>query len=274
MDHLLAEDVRERLAEDGRLEDVEVILPLDGDEGVTPGDIGKLARDTIQSRLVIFDVRRQTLPRLQEPFNRVAGFNRGDLNDTFYTLVIGDGPVNLFKPDSRMEVFASHLAKFRLDYGPAAYFFDPFVHYDLDELANVGIDRANTLPTEIPRRLAHGFVGDEIDVRKVRRHFRAANKPPEKRARARRKRIKALAQFYKSRLKKVFPEERDRWEGLLTNVGCSITGESLRLHLYPLFFTDWVCDVLAKARTGIPLNRQRGRAYFGDMQGRGGDRPT
>jgi hypothetical protein len=249
LDHVLAADICERLGDDARLARVELIVPGQGREGITVQHVADLAKETISSRVIILDVRSQTLARLQEPFNRVAGFNRGDLNERCFTIVIGDGPPKLFRPDTTLDVFAPLLAKCRIDYSPAAFFFDPFIHYGPDERVSFGLDEAGGLPTEIPRRLAHTFKGERVLVEDVRRYFRAAGAEAAAKEAAKRRRMDTLVRLYKKRLAEAFAERRREAYPWLSKEGYTLVDETLRVHLYPLYFEDWVADLIDMART-------------------------
>lgn len=250
MDRILAEDVCERIGDDRRMADVELCVPGDDVSEISVADVHEAARDTIASRVLILDVRLLTLPLLQEAYNRVSGFNRGDLNQLCYTLVIGDGPRKLFHPGTSVEVFASHLAKFRKDYGPACFFYDPFLHYTDDERRRFALGEANKLPEETPKRLISGFKDGEPLVSEVRRYFRAASALPAKKDHVKARRQTKLVKIFKRRIAESFPADKQTLAAWLSTDGYSISGEPLSLHVYPLYFEDWVWNLLEKARAG------------------------
>ncbi|NQU76637.1 MAG: hypothetical protein HQ546_10030 [Planctomycetes bacterium] len=247
LDPILATDVVERLGDNPRTRNFELIVPGDGKPGITVKDVAQLTRDTICSRVLILDVRSHSLPRLQEAYNRVVGFNRGDLNERCYTVLIGDGPPRIGQPNTSIEVFAPFLAKHRLDYSPAVFFYDPFVHYEHDETFAFGLDGSHALPNAIPSRLAKAFKEDEADVEQVRQYFRAVSVPADQRAEVKNRRLAKLTRFYKKRIISLFPADKNlgRW---LRKEGYSIEGETLRLNLYPLFFEEWVLELMYKAK--------------------------
>jgi len=194
------------------------------------------------------DVRSYTLPRLQQAYNSIVGYNRQDLNRFCHSLLIGDGPLNLFHAGRSLDVFVPHLANHRKDYQPAVFFYDPFIHYTKDERHAVGIDQNGRLPQAVPKRLANRFRPKNPTVQEIRRYFRGASAPPEQRQQVKQERQKKLARLYEKRIAEEFPHHKDKAACWLRREGCSLAGESLKLHLYPLFFEDWVFELMEKAR--------------------------
>ncbi|NLF32181.1 MAG: hypothetical protein GX591_15000 [Planctomycetes bacterium] len=248
LDAALAADVDERIRFDPRMGGVEVILPAAGRGAIEVEDIAAVAQETIRGRLFIFDVRRLTLPRLQEPFNRIVGFNRADLNERCFSLCIGDGPVDLFRPGTSINVFSPVLAQNRIDYSPAAFFFDPLTHFTPDERPPVGIDQSTRLPDELPPRLAREFDDSAVSARRVREYFRAAGAPPAEREERKLRRLEKLEKLYRLRLRRAWPERAaDLAAAIMSFEGYRTPDETLPLHTYPFFFEDWVFDCLRKA---------------------------
>ena len=248
LDRVLVEDVVERLADAPRLRGVEVLAPASGERPLSVEAVEKMTRDTITSRVVILDVRSQTLPRLRHAYNLVVGLNRADLNETCFSMLIGDGPLRLFHPGTTVDLFAGLLAQLRVDYSPSAFFYDPFLHYSQDERRELALDVAHDLPNEVPRRLARAFTnGGEATVEDVRKYFRAAGLPLGRRERARDRRLGKLIQFFRRRMAEAFPDEGRLADSWLSKAGYVMPDETLRLHLYPLFFEDWAADLLARA---------------------------
>jgi len=139
--------------------------------------IEKTASDTVFSRLLIFDVRKFTLPKLHRCYNKIVGYNRKDFNRLCYTVLIGDGPLNLFQAGKSLDVFVSHLAAHRVDYHPAVFFYDPFLHYEPNEVPPPGIGDEFLIPDKVPQRLVPYFQeGQDMQVGKARRFFRATRK--------------------------------------------------------------------------------------------------
>ncbi len=248
LDPVLTKDVSERISDDPRMQDCELIVPRNEQSPAeSVQELERMAAGTITSKLLILDVRSQTLPRLQHAYNKVVGYNRKDFNDLCYTLLIGDGPLDLFHPGKSVEVFVPHLARFRQDFEPARFFYDPFLHYTSEERENLGIDHGSPLPVLMPKRLAKGFK-QKAFVAEVRRYFRAASVPEKKRQKAKERRQKKLAEFFRFRIAKAFPEDKHHLQAWLSKGGYGVEGEILRLHLYPLFFEDSVFELMNKAQ--------------------------
>jgi hypothetical protein len=240
LDRILADDVYERIHNDPRMEGYTIKKPTKGiQQGVE--EIEAMAPDTVSSRLLIIDVRRSTLPVLQKAFNKVVGYNRRDLNKLCYIILIGDGPINLFQSGKCLDPFVSYLAKHRVDYYPAAFFYDPFLHYEPDEISRTPADLAALIPTKLPKRLAPYFKEQTITVANIRRFFRATGKPKK----VKQKRLKKLTNLYKKRTQVQFPNDQSRLKAWFTRDGIQLATE--RLHLYPLFFEDWTCELIEKA---------------------------
>lgn len=241
LDKTLADDIYDRIHSDNRMKGYNLIKPQNDSikEGIA--EIESMAPETTASKLIIFDVRRSTLPSLQQAYNKTVGYNRRDFNSLCYTVLIGDGPLALFHTDKCLDIFAEHLSKYRTDYYPAAFFFDPFLHYEPDEIQADAISFSSIVQINIPKQLAPYFKGQTITVNDVRRYFRAAGKPKP----VRQKRLKILAGLYKKRIKEQFPNEIQQLEPLLSKEGLEISIE--RLHLYPLFFEDWIFELSQKA---------------------------
>ena len=252
LDRVLAADVYERLKTSPRTRRVELILPTDTKKSeITVEDIDNLALDTMKSQLLIIDVRSHTLPRLQQSYNKIVGYNRADFNLYCYTVVIGDGPANLFAEGGDMDDFAPHLAKFRIDYHPAVFFYDPLLHYSHTEKLAMGIDRDNSIPETIPRRLERGFEGEHVTVEHVREYFRAAGAAKDKKKAKKRRRLGRLAKLYRKKIAKEFPETGDQLAKCFEKEGCSFAGEALPLNTYPFYFEEWIAELLEKAKTAI-----------------------
>jgi hypothetical protein len=242
LDPVLATDVCERIKVDKRLRRYTVICPRATGVRDTLEEIERTAQETVSSRLIIFDVRRVTLPRLRRVFNAVVGYNRRDFNSLCYSICIGDGPMNLFHNGQFVELFVPHLAAHRADFYPAVFFYDPFLHYEPSEFQLQALDDEFTIPDRIPQRLARCFRNDGMKVGAVRRFFRATDK--DEATRKRRRRI--LRQVYKKRLVELFPEHQEQFRDLLSRQG--IRWASEKMNLYPLYFEDWVYVLLRKAR--------------------------
>jgi len=254
LDTVLAADVYERLRTSPHIPRVELVLPGNIKKSqISVEDIDNLALDTMTSRLLIIDVRSNTLPRLQRSYNKIVGYNRADFNLYCYTVLIGDGPANLFAEGGDAGDFAPLLAKFRIDYSPAVFFYDPLLHYSHREKLAMGIDRDNSIPVTIPRRLEKGFEsqGEHVTVEDVRKYFRADGAPDDKKRAKRRRRLGRLAKLYRKKIAKQFPEVADEFVKCFKKGGYSFTGEALPLNTYPFYFEEWIAELLEKTKTAI-----------------------
>jgi len=242
LDNILAIDVYERIHCDPRMKYCQLVRPQKTQIKETVAEIDSMARDTISSRVLIIDVRKRTLTMLQKAYNKIVGYNRRDFNKLCYTILIGDGPVNLFQAGKSLDVFVSHLSSHRVDYHPAVFFYDPFLHYEPDEIRHRAIDDEFILPDKLPRRLAPYFKGqNDVTVSNVRRFFRATGRTEQ----VRKERLEILRGLYRERIAEQFPHHKDQLKAWLSRGGIRLASE--KLHLYPLFFEDWVYDLIEKA---------------------------
>lgn len=243
VDPILGTDVRERCRADDRLKHCVVIQPYATNVRDALEQIEAMAKDTTTSRLIVFDVRRATLPKLHRSFNAIVGYNRRDFNTLCYSICIGDGPMNLFLDSHGMDVFVPFLAAHRVDYYPAVFFFDPFLQYEPNELEVRGIDEDFVIPDAVPRRMVRYLQKTEnVKLDKIRRFFRAADKDEQ----VKDQRHRMLRRLYKRQLTAQFPDHRERVKHLLSRMGVRLATE--RMNLYPLFFEDWMYKFLRKAK--------------------------
>jgi hypothetical protein len=240
-DPVLATDVCERIRHDPRLKGCQLTAPREGRVRQAAEEIEGMAQDTVFSRLLVTDVRKLTLPMLRRAYNKIVGYNRRDLNRLCYIILIGDGPGDLFYEGKTLDVFVPYLAVHRVDFHPAAFFFDPFLHYEPDEIEHPGIDEEFVLPDKIPRRFVPYFKEEDMTVAKARCYFRATDKDDE----LRKKRRRRLRSLYKKRTAEQFPNEKEHLRAWLSKKGLRLASE--KMHLYPLFFEDWVYDLMHKA---------------------------
>ncbi|HUT30857.1 MAG TPA: hypothetical protein VMX13_13780 [Sedimentisphaerales bacterium] len=242
LDNILAADIYERIHYDPRMKYYELVRPQKAGVKETVIEIDGMALDTVGSKLLILDVRRDTLPMLQRSYNKVVGYNRRDLNRLCYSILIGDGPVNLFQAGKSLDVFISHLSSHRVDYHPAVFFYDPFLHYEADEIQHRRLDDEFVLRDRLPKRLVRYFKkGEDVGVDSIRRFFRATGKPEQ----VVKDRLKILRDMYERRIAEQFPHHEDQLKAWLSKEGIRLATE--KLHLYPLFFEDWVYDLMQKA---------------------------
>jgi len=240
LDRVLAEDVYQRLRCDIRTRYYELILPKQSQWQKRLEEIDAMASQTTMSRLLIMDVRRNTLPKLHQAYNKIIGYSRKDLNRYCFTVLIGDGPLNLFAAGKSPDVFVPYLARQRNDYNSAVFFFDPFIHYEPEEVDSyMGEDF--TIPTNLPKRLAAFFPEPGVTIDSVRKFFRASDQNEA----VKKQRLKVLAALYMKRINEQFPEHKDRLKDLLTKNGVQLASE--KMNMYPLFFEDWVHELMQKA---------------------------
>jgi hypothetical protein len=243
IDPILAADVYERIHAYPKLANCELVRPRATAIRDAVEEITQFAQDTTTARVLILDVRRATLPKLRGAFNTVIGYNRRDINKLCYTVLIGDGPPTLFADGRGIDVFVLYLASHRVDYHPAAFFFDPLLHYQPGELEARAIDDEFALPDSIPRRLIPYFQKSEnVKVDKIRRFFRAMGKGHEMYRRRRR----MLKRMYKKRIAEQYPGREGQLKAWMSRKGLHLATE--RLHLYPLYFEEWVHDLIQRAR--------------------------
>jgi hypothetical protein len=243
IDPVLAADVYERVHAYPKLKHCELVRPRATAVRDAVGEIAQFAQDTTTARILVLDVRRATLPKLRGILNAIVGYNRKDFNKLCYTVLIGDGPPTLFANGRGVDVFVLYLASHRVDYHPAVFFFDPLLHYEPGELEARAIDDEFTLPDGIPRRLIPYFQRSEnVKVDKIRRFFRATGKDHE----THRRRRRMLKRMYKKRIAEQFPGRERQLRAWMSRKGLHLATE--RLHLYPLYFEDWVYDLIQKAR--------------------------
>jgi hypothetical protein len=245
---MLGRDVHSRLR-DELDEGVEMLLPGEGLKGgeIKVCDIDRLADASLDSRVIIFDVRSQSLVRMQQSYNKIVGYNRADLNERCFSVCIGDGPVRLFQSGTGLEVFGKHLAKIRSDYWPAAFFYDPLLHYENDE-QTFGSAAAESMPVKVPKRFERTFTGGDINVEHVREYFRAEGSEGKARLDKKKRRMKKLRQVILKRMVKAFGGEADDYTDYLSEEGVEFSGEQLRLNVYPFYFERVVKKLLAKAK--------------------------
>ncbi len=240
LDAALADDVYERLRAHRQTKTYQLIVPKQPQRRSKVEEIEAMASETTSSRVLILDVRRASLPQLQPAYNKIVGYNRRDLNKLCYTLLIGDGPLNLFQQGKDIDVFVPHLAAMRVDYNPAVFFFDPFIHFEPDEI-ELSVDGEFTLPDKLPRRLAPYFAESGLRVDTIRSFFRAAGQPDH----VRQQRLKILAALYLKRIGEQFPGREEQLKGLLSKEGVRLATE--KMNLYPIFFEEWVDELMMKA---------------------------
>jgi hypothetical protein len=261
LDAVLADDICARLADDPRTKYAQRVAPLG--RNITVANLEALAKGTVHSRVIILDVRSLTLPRLMNPYNMVIGYNRQDINEHCYTILIGDGPHSLFATQHSFDSMAGMLARFRIDFHPAVFFFDPFGHYPHDERVGLQLDAQHGWPDGIPKRLAKWFAQDDLRVDEVRKYFRASSSLAAMRQAAKAKRTQKLRLMLEQRIAELAPGQEEQLLPILSKTGLKVQGETLPVNTYPLFFEDWVVELMqrrpsqADKGTGPPATRTK-----------------
>lgn len=240
LDRVLGWDIYDRLHNDSKTRFYELVVPRQADWRLRLEEIDSIVDRTVYARMLIMDVRRATLHKLQQAYNKIIGYSRKDLNRFCFTVLIGDGPLNLFQPGKPPDVFVPYLANLRRDYNAAVFFFDPFIHYEPEETES-SMDEDFMLPSKPPQRLASYFPQAGVTVDSVRRFFRAT----EQNGAVKKQRLKTIAALYMKRIGEQFPEHKDLLHGLLTKNGAQLGSE--KMNLYPVFFEEWVHELMQKA---------------------------
>jgi len=240
IDTVLAEDVYERLHNHRKTRFYQLVMPKEKHWKLRSEEIEEMAIETTSSRLLILDVRKVSLPLLQPAYNKVVGYNRRDLNKLCYTLLIGDGPLNFYQPGKSADVFVPYLAHLRIDYTPVAFFFDPFIHYEPDEV-HTSVGNEPAFSDALPRRLAKYFAESGLTVAAAREYFRAVDEEEDVKS----KRLRVLAALFRKCFLEHFPNQKEQFNGLLSKEGVRIATE--KLNLYPMFFEEWANELMQKA---------------------------
>ncbi len=256
MDPVLETDIYERLHEYPGMELIELVRSGNGTSSITVRDIKKQARDTVTSRVLIIDVRRQTIARLQAAYSDIARFNRPDFNRHCYSVLLGDGPVGLLTPGNGKGAMKIFLSDMRIDYNPAVFFASPFFYYSLQEMQEMAQEMVQRhtvlLFSEIPERLQKKyFKGHKLSIQQIRNYFRAADVPEHRRARKRLERQKKLERLHIQIAKDDFPEDHELLVKSLSEEGCIMPGEPMKICAYPFFFEKWIVDLMRKAEKAV-----------------------
>ncbi len=246
MDPVLATDIYERIHTYPGFESVEIMVP-GNKAAIAVDDIERLVPDTTKARVIIIDVRMETLARLRDVYNKVVRYNRADFNLFCNTVLIGHGPVGFLNGSRPLEGLQPYLVDLRNDYSPAVYFFDPFLHYTFDELGKIQY-RNQLFPETIPSHLQDLFKESNPNVEQVRRYFRAADIPGDLREEKKKTRLRKLAKALTKKLEEEFPREKENLQKGLSKEGCALPGEALKLNIYPFFFEEWIADLMKEPK--------------------------
>ncbi len=248
MDHVLIEDIQHRIKDDPRLASVNVVVPQAANEAITPQDVLQITKETISARVIILDVRSFTLPRLQEYYNRVSGYNRWDFNRSCYTMVIGDGAPEFPAADVGVDSFRKAFAQFRTDYSPAAFYFDPFVHFKRNERMELYSQNTEECFEKIPAGMGKAFKEPVSSLSKVRSYFRASTPNVRGSSGVKHARQEKLKRVMARMIRDEFPSQKTDLLAAMSKDGCPVDGETLRLNFYPFFFEEWIYNLMVKAR--------------------------
>jgi hypothetical protein len=249
LDRILATDVYERLSSHSALATTELIRPVAGESEIAVEDVARLSRETTTARVLIIDVRRQTKPSLQRAYSDIVRFNRPDFNRYCFSVLIGDGPVGLLTPGRSEQALAVYLSDLRVDYSPAVFFSNPFLHYSYDETQHQAIFNHNAFPQQMPHRLEKYFKHPEVSVERMCRYWRAADVPETRRERTRQHRQKRFRKLCQRILRDEASENAGSVETALAEQGYALPGESLRINLYPFHFAQWVVALMRRAES-------------------------
>ena len=249
LDRFLLEDIYERLHEYPGLETIELIRPGSNGSPIKPEEILQLSRDTLSARILIMDVRNQTLPLLQRSYSDIIRFNRPDLNNYCCTILVGDGPRNFLHPDRGVKTLPSFIADLRNNFSAAAFFGDPFLFYTAEEIQEMAAIDHNLLPEKISRRFYKYFDGGAPTIDYIRRYFRAADKQNGEKLSRRTKRQRSLKKLYLRMILDEFPNAEEQVRAAISKEGLEVPGETLRCNIYPFHFEECVRDTLQKTLT-------------------------
>ena len=251
LDFVLAEDVYQRLSSEPRLKGTEIIVPGRDSGEFAPAEIEKITKDTMTGRVFIMDTRSQSQAKLQQVYNKIIGYNRADFNQFCYTVLIGDGPVEFFAENGSINSFSSHLARLRLDFNAARFFYDPLLHYDHREKLGLALDHGNSLLETIPGWLEKSFAveGESVTVRQIRPFFRAEGKRGKEGRAKKKKRQKKLSKTFSKLIMKQVNCSEDEIANCIGKAGLLLGGQSLPLNVYPFYFEKYVAKLLKKSKT-------------------------
>jgi hypothetical protein len=253
LDDILAEDVYQRLSSAPRLKGAKLIVPGRGAEEFTPDEIDKIALDTMAGRIFIMDTRSQSQAKLQQVYNKIIGYNRADFNHYCYTVLIGDGPVEFFAEDGSLESCGPHLARMRLDFNGARFFYDPLLHYESHEKLGLALEHENELLEAVPGWLEKSFSveGEDVTIRQVRPYFRADGVTGKEGRTKTKRRQRILHRIYTRRIMNQINCQAQDVTKCLGKEGLFFQGESIPLNVYPFYFEKYVAKLLKKAKAAV-----------------------
>jgi len=244
LDHVLAENLRLRLLQCNLAARARIIIPNNGKPGIRPEHVEKLAKDTLNSQMLILDVRSYTLTRLQQAYNTVIGYNRADINHYCHTVLIGDGPTNRSEHAKGLEIFERQLAKLRIDYNASVFFYDPLMEYSGDVKINVAHGRHVHLPEAIPRFLSDSFKGEVLTVEKVREFLTPDRSDNAETKQKKQLRLRGLRSLYLKKISELYGADPENVAKCFSKEGFSLPGEMLGINVFPFYFENWINSLL------------------------------
>jgi hypothetical protein len=244
LDHVLAENLSLRLRQCNLAAKAKIIIPNDGKPGIRPEHVEKLAKDTLNSQMLILDVRSYTLVRLQQAYNTIIGYNRADFNRYCHTILIGDGPMNRLEHAKGLEVFEQQLAKLRIDYSASVFFYDPLMEYSSNVKINAAQGRYVHLPEAIPRFLSDSFKGEVLTVEKIREFLAPDHTDTPEKKQKKQLRLRAIRSLYLKKITELYQANPENVTRCLTKEGFAFPGEILRINVFPFYFENWINNLL------------------------------
>lgn len=248
LDTLLAEDIYERLSSYPGMESVNLVRPEVKRSIISPESIFHSIKESTTAKVLIIDVRGITIPKLQRAYSEIVRFNRPDFNHLCFSVLIGDGPVNVFQENKNLDTFQNYLADMRVDYSPALFFSSPFFLYGYEEAQQMNAYENDKMPEMIPVRLMKYFKDENVSIKSLYKYFRAAMVPEAERGEKKKKREEKLKRLIAKIFADEFPHDVQYLKNGFTKEGHKFQGEPLRLNAYPFYFEEWILELLNKAQ--------------------------
>ena len=256
LDHVLAQNLSLRLRQCNLAANARIVIPNDGKPGIRPEDVEKLAKETLDSRMLILDARSYTLTRLQQAYNTIIGYNRADFNRYCHTVLIGDGPMNGSENSKGLEAFERQLAKLRIDYSASVFFYDPLMEYRSEVKVTTAQGRNVHLPEAIPRFLSDSFKGEVLTVEKIREFLTPDRSDTPEKKQKKQLRLRALRSLYIKKITELYQANPEHVTSCLSKEGFALPGEMLRINVFPFYFENWINSLLNMSSEEIYSKRK------------------